>query len=158
MEQIVSEYEIPPALSGAFWKKVVLFLSITGFAFVFRWAINLLFGWKDASFSYQLIMAAALGAVLTFGRLRVTRRATLTLGDGFIEARTDMQWFKVRKRIERTAIRHIKEGPSGIAIMDRGEFGARMLGFIYVPIRLPQYQQVRSRLAHWHHIERRSWG
>ena len=33
--------------------------------------------------------------------------------------------------------------------MDRGEFGARMLGFVFVPATMPEYQEIKSILSGW---------
>lgn len=158
MEQIVSEYEIPPAPAGASWKKKgLLFLAIVIFALAFHWILQSLFGWKHESLPRQLVLAVALGAVFTLRPFRVGQRATLVLGDGFLERRTETSSFKRKRRIERGAIKSIKEGRGGIMVMDRNEFAARMLGFIFIPRRLPEYQQVRSALSQWHPIEKRSW-
>jgi hypothetical protein len=33
--------------------------------------------------------------------------------------------------------------------MDRGEFAARMLGFVFVPATIPEYQEIKSILNGW---------
>lgn len=157
MEQIVSEYEIPPVFTSFSWKKkVLLFPAVAGFALVFAWGIEALFHWDHRPFAYELIMAAAAAATIVFRPFRLFRldqRTVLVLGDTFVEGRTKTGFFTVRKRIERSAITGIKETRRGLLVMDRSEFGARMLGFVFIPSRLPQYQQIRAELARWHSIE-----
>jgi len=33
--------------------------------------------------------------------------------------------------------------------MDRSEFAARMLGFVFVPASMPEYQEIKSTLTRW---------
>jgi hypothetical protein len=36
-----------------------------------------------------------------------------------------------------------------MCVMDRGQFAARMLGFVFVPATMPEYQEIRLILSGW---------
>jgi hypothetical protein len=57
--------------------------------------------------------------------------------------------FFKKKRIYRERMKSIKENNRGIFVMDRGNFAARMLGFVFIPATMPEYQEIRSELAQW---------
>lgn len=159
MEPAVRQYEIqPPEISWSWWKKIALFFAISCFAFGFRWIVDSSLHWERRSTVWALIMAMALGAVLAF---RSENRwfptgGSLIIGDDFIEGRTQYSAFAFKRRISRDRIKSISENKLGLYVMDRGEFAARMLGFVFVPATMPEYQQIRSELARWAPVKGKS--
>ena len=100
----------------------------------------------------SLIMATALGAYFTFlvtQRWFLPRGSRLILGKDFLESRAQYNGSAFKKRISREKIKAISENRRGLCVMDRGKFAARMLGFIFVPASMPEYQEIRSELARW---------
>ncbi len=81
---------------------------------------------------------------------------SLIIGDDFIEGRTRYNGFTFKKRIRREQIKSISENRRGLCVMDRGEFAARMLGFVSIPATMPEYEQIRSELAGWALIKMKS--
>lgn len=77
---------------------------------------------------------------------------SLTIGENYVEGRTRAGWFTFKKRIHSDQIQTISENGRGICVFDRGEFAARMLGFVFIPAGIPEYQEIRSILAQWHTI------
>jgi len=74
---------------------------------------------------------------------------SLIIGPDFIESRMRATLFRYKKRIRREQIKSISENARGLRIMDRGQFAARMLGFVFVPASLPEYQEIKSILSGW---------
>jgi hypothetical protein len=74
---------------------------------------------------------------------------TLVLAQNFVEGRSNSRWFTVKKRIYRDRIKSIMENKRGLVVTDRGEFAARMLGFVFVPATLPDYEEIKATLAGW---------
>ena len=152
MEPAVRQYEIQPrVIHFSWWKKIVLFFAISCFAFGFRWIVDLSLQWERQSTMRALIMAMALGAVFAFRPAQrwFPKDGCLIIGDDFIEGRTRYNWFMFKKRISREKIKSISENKRGLCVMDRGEFAARMLGFVFVPATMPEYQEIRSELSRW---------
>jgi hypothetical protein len=160
MEAAVRQYEIQPRESSLSWsKKVALFSAVAFFTFVFRWIIESFLHWEHQSIPRTLIMPVVLGLSLVFrpfSRWLPRRGGSLIIGDDFIEGRTQTNWFELKKRISRDRIKSILESKHGLCVMDRGEFAARMLGFVFVPATMPEYQEIRSELARWAPIKVRS--
>jgi hypothetical protein len=153
MEPVVRQYEIQPRQSSLPWrKKVALFFAVACFTFVFRWIIEIFFHWEHQPIIQALILPIALGASFTlrpFSRRLPQGGGSVIIGDDFIEGRTRVNWITVKKRINRDRIKFISENRQGLCVMDRGQFAARMLGFVFVPVSLPEYQQIRLELARW---------
>jgi len=103
-----------------------------------------------------LFMPVFLGAVfsLRFPK-RLPRGGSLIIGEDFVEGRMRAQWFTFKKRIHKERIRSISESKRGLCIMDRREFAARMLGFVFVPATIPEYQEIRSILSGWAPVQGR---
>jgi len=103
-------------------------------------------------------MAVALGAYFAFRPIQrlFPMGGSLTIGDDFIESRTLLRWSEHKKRIGREKIKSISQNRQGLCVMDRGEFGARMLGFVFVPATMPEYQEIRAELAQWASIQGKS--
>jgi len=152
MEPIVRQYEIQTReISWSWRKKIALFFAISCFAFGFRWIVDNSLHWERRSTLWALIMAVALGAVFAF---RPENRwfptgGSLTIGDDFIEGRTQYNGFTFKKRMSRERVKSILENKRGLYVMDRGEFASRMLGFVFIPATMPEYQQIRSELTRW---------
>lgn len=97
-----------------------------------------------------LIMPVALGATLGLRFPKwLPRGGSVVIGEDFVEGRTRARWFTFKKRIYRDRIKSIWESKRGLCVMDRGEFAARMLGFIFVPATMPEYQEIKSILSGW---------
>jgi hypothetical protein len=153
MEPAIRQYEIQPRQFSLTWrKKIVVFFAVACFMFGFRWVIESFLHWEHQSLIRSLLSSAVAGALFAF---RPARRwlpqgsACVIIGNDFIEGRTRASWFTFKKRISREKITSISENRRGLTIMDRGQFAARMLGFIFIPATLPEYQEVRSTLAQW---------
>jgi hypothetical protein len=91
----------------------------------------------------------------TFGRGQLE----IILGDDFVETRYN-HGFAIfrRRRIQRGIVRGISEvsraalvGPrrKGLVVRDRSVFGARMLGYVFIPERIPEYVEIKQKLAEW---------
>jgi hypothetical protein len=77
------------------------------------------------------------------------------MGENFVEGRTKARWFTFTKRIYRDRIKSISENKWGMCVMDRGQFAARMLGFVFVPATMPEYQEIRLILSGWAPVQGR---
>jgi hypothetical protein len=157
MEQALRQYEIPPPQIKVSWgRRVSLFLAISRFTFIFRWIIEGVFHWSRQPMPEALFMPVFLGAVfsLRFPK-RLPRGGSLIIGEDFVEGRMRAQWFTFKKRIHKERIRSISESKRGLCIMDRREFAARMLGFVFVPATIPEYQEIRSILSGWAPVQGR---
>jgi hypothetical protein len=152
METDIRQYEIQPRVIHFSWRtKMALFCGISCFAFGFRWMVDSSLHWERGSTLGAVIMAVALGAVFAF---RPARRwfpagGSVIIGHDFIEGRTQYNGFTFKKRLSRDQIKSISENRRGLCVMDHGEFAARMLGFVFVPATMPEYQEIRSELAQW---------
>lgn len=151
MEPAVRQYEIrPPQIKVSWWKRIALFLGIGCFTFIFRWIVEGIFHWGRQPMLQSLFMPVALGAVLGLRFPKwLSRGGRLIIGEDFVEGHTRARWFTFKKRIYRDLIKSISENKRGMCVMDRGEFAARMLGFVFVPATMSEYQQIRSELARW---------
>ena len=159
MESAIRQYVIQPGVVHfSLRKKIVLFFVFSCLAFGFRWIVDSSFHWERESTPFSLFMAVVLGAYFAF--LPIQRwfpmGGSLIIGDDFIESRTLLRWSQHRKRIGREKIKSISENRRGLCVMDRGEFAARMLGYVFVPATMPEYQEIRSELAQWAPIQVKS--
>jgi hypothetical protein len=161
MNSNVRQYDFPARkISISLKKRLALFLSVVCLAFLLGWAADSLFRWPyRRSFFGELIfpvMLATAFAIRAKTFLQPFSGGSLLLADNFVESRSKARWFTVKKRIYRDGIRSITENKYGLLIKDRGEFAARMLGFVIVPATLPEYQDIRSELAQWAPIKVKS--
>jgi hypothetical protein len=158
MEANVRQYQIPPQGFKMPWpKKLVWFFLIAAYAFAFRWIVEALFHWKHKPFLEALIFPVVFAAIWVFlPRLRwFPRQSSLIMGENFVEGRTKARWFTFTKRIYRDRIKSISENKWGMCVMDRGQFAARMLGFVFVPATMPEYQEIRLILSGWAPVQGR---
>jgi hypothetical protein len=148
-----------PQISFSWQKKVALFLAAGCFVFGFRWVMESILQWNHHSTIRALIEAVVLAAGLAF---RPRRRwvpqhgSSVVIGQDFVEGRTRISWFTFKKRISRDRIKSISENRRGLCVMDRNEFAARMLGFVFIPATLPEYQEIRSTLTQWAPLKARN--
>jgi hypothetical protein len=154
METATRQYDIPPRrISMSWWKKVALFFAVGCFMFVFRWVIESLLHWEHQSILQALIMPVVLGAWFALRPLSgwvPEGGGSVIIGDDFIESRTHYNGFTLKKKcMSREKIKLILENKRGLCVMDRGKFAARMLGFIFIPASVPEYQQIKSILSGW---------
>jgi len=152
MDQTSRQYEIPPPQTTLSWKhKLVVFCCMTVFVFGFLWVFESLLHSSHRPLALDLSMAALLAGNFIFRpfRKRLYRGGSLVVGEDFVEGRTNMRWFTYKKRIRRDEIKSISENKRGLSIMDRGEFAARMLGFVFIPATIPEYQEIKAILAQW---------
>jgi hypothetical protein len=160
MEAVIRQYDIPPRrISSSWWEKVALFFAVGCFTFGFRWIIESLLHWTHQPFLEALILPVALGlsfAFRPFSRWLPQGSGCVIIGADFVENCTQDGWSTTRKRISREKIKFISENKHGLCVMDRGKFAARMLGFVFVPATMPEYQEIRSELAHWAPIQVKS--
>jgi len=158
MEAALRQYEIQPrVIHFSWWKRIALFFVFSCFAFGFRWIVDISLHWERESTLRALIMAVALGGLFAFRPQRwFPRGASIIIGDDFIEGRTQYNWSTFKKRIGREKIKSISENRRGLCVMDRNKFAARMLGFVFVPATIPEYQEIRSELAQWAPIQVKS--
>jgi len=157
MEAAIRQYEIPPPqIKVSWWKRIALFLGIGCFTFIFRWMVEGIFHWGRQPVPESLLMPVVLGAVLGLRFPKwLSRGGSLIIGEDFVEGRTRARWFTFKKRIRREQIKSISESKRGLCVMDRGEFAARMLGFVFVPATIPEYQEIRSILSGWAPVQTR---
>ena len=153
MESGIRQYDFTaPQISFSWRKKVALFLAVGCFAFGFRWIIESILHWDHHSIIRALIEPVVLAAVFVFRPLNrwiPQYGGSVVIGQDFVEGRTRTSWFTFKKRIRRDRIKSISENRRGLCVMDRGEFAARMLGFVFIPAALPEYQEIRSELTRW---------
>ena len=152
MEAAIRQYDIPPRrISLSWWKKVALFFAVGCFMFGFRWVVESLLHWTHQPFIEALILPVVLGFSFAFRPLSrwLPGGGSVIIGDDFIEGRTRANWFTFKKRISRDQIKSISENKRGLCVMDRGEFAARMLGFVFVPATMPEYQEIKALLMRW---------
>lgn len=158
MEPAVRQYEIPTPQIRLSWKtRIALFFAFGCFTFVFRWVIEGLFHWEHQPTIQALIVPVALGATLGLRFPKwLPRGGSVVIGEDFVEGRTRANWVTFKKRISRDQIKSISENRQGLCVMDRGQFSARMLGFVFVPATMPEYQEIRAELARWAPIKVKS--
>jgi len=154
METAIHQYQIPIRESSLSWgKKVALFFAVGCFMFSFRWIIESFLYWKHQPILEALILPVVLGFSFAFRPLRhwfPQGGGSVIIGDDFIESRIEYNGFTFKKRIiRRERIKSISENKRGLCVMDRGKFAARMLGFIFIPAAMPEYQEIRSELSRW---------
>jgi hypothetical protein len=151
MEPVLRQYEIPPPqIKVSWWTRIALFLGIGCFTFIFRWIVEAIFHWGRQPVPESLFMPVALGAVLGLRFPKwLSRGGRLIIGEDFVEGHTRARWFTYKKRIRRDRIKSISESKRGLCVMDRGEFAARMLGFVFVPATIPEYQEIKALLMRW---------
>jgi hypothetical protein len=154
MELQTCHYDISRLEASPSWAETaVVFLAVTCLMFGFRWSLESLLHWKHQPVIETLIMPVVVGAWLAFTSFK---GGSITIGQDFIEGRTLVGRLTFKKRIGREQIKSISESKRGLAVMDRGAFSTRMLGFIFVPSTMPEYQQIRSELARWAPIKVKS--
>jgi hypothetical protein len=154
MEPAVRQYEIqyqPITLSWG--KKLAVFFAVVFFTLAFRWVVEYLFHWKHPSVLRALFMPIGLGVCFASRPFQFGRGGSLTLGNDFVERCTELEWFTAKKRIRRDQIKSIAENRRGLRVMNRGKFGTFMLGFVFVPAIMPEYQEIKAVLAQWAPIQ-----
>jgi hypothetical protein len=153
MEPAVRQYEIQPLEINLPWsKKVVLFFALSCFIFGFRWVIENLLHDKHRPILEALIMPVVVGAWCAYRPLKpwlLQSSGSVIMGDNFIERNMGATWFGYKKRIRRDQIKSISEGKRGLRVMSRGKFESIMLGYIFVPATMPEYQEIKSILSGW---------
>ena len=154
METAIRQYEIQPRqISLSWWKKVAVFFAVGFFMFSLRWIIESFLHWKHQPILEALILPVVLGFSFAFRPLRrwfPQGGGSVIIGDDFIESRIEYNGFTFKKRIiRRERIKSISENRRGLCVMDRGKFAVRMLGFIFIPAAMPEYQEIRSELSRW---------
>jgi hypothetical protein len=154
MELQTRHYDISRLEASPSWAEMaVVFLAITCFMLGFHWIMESLLHWKHRPVIETLIMPVVVGAWCAFTSFK---GGSVIIGHDFIEGRTLVGRWTFKKRIEREQIKSISESKRGLAVMDRGPFSTWMLGFIFVPSTVPEYQQIRSELARWAPIKVKS--
>lgn len=81
----------------------------------------------------------------------------LTLGDDFVERVMFVRFVTVKKRIERHRVRSVREVSRvrlgihrrGVAVRDRGAFAAWLLGYVFVPATVDDYETIKAKLLNW---------
>ena len=81
----------------------------------------------------------------------------LTVGDDFVEQNVCSKYRNFKKRIERHQVRSVCEVSRvrfgtqirGVAVRDRGKFAAWLLGYIFVPDTIDDYDVVKAKLLSW---------
>lgn len=160
MDPNIRQYDFtPPQINFSWQKKVVLFLAVGCFMFGFRWIMESILHWDHRSIIRALIESVVLAAVFAFRpfhRWSPKYQSSIVIGQDFLEGRTRTGWFTFKKRICRDRIKSISENRRGLCAMDRNEFAARMLGFVFIPATLPEYQEIRSELTRWAPVKARN--
>ena len=161
MESAIRQYEIPyQPITLSLFRKLAAFFAVGFFTFAFRWSIEYLFHWQHPSRIGALIVPVAVAIPLSFGRPHfqqlLLKSGSPIVGDDFIEGHTRMSWFSVKKRFYRDEIKSISEHRRGLRVMNRGEFGTLMTGFVFVPAAIPEYQEIKAVLEQWMPIRKRA--
>jgi hypothetical protein len=147
MEPQIRHYDISRLEVSPSWaEKAAVFLAIACFMFGFRWIIEGLLHWARRPAIETLIMPVVVGAWCAFTSFK---GGSVIIGQDFIEGRTRIGRWTLKKRIGREYIQSVSEGKRGLRIMDRGRFGSIMLGFILVPATMSNYQEIKSILSGW---------
>ncbi len=158
MEPAVRQYEIKhQPITLSWWKKLATFFAVLFFTLALRWSIEYLFHWKHPSVIGALFVPVALAVLFAVRPIQeqIVRGGSVILGDDFIEGHTQLNWFTVKKRLYRDQIKCISENRRGLRVMNRGEFGAFMTGFVFVPAALAEYQEIKAVLEQWVPIQNR---
>lgn len=134
-------------------KRLLHFLGYFVFFVAFWWAYEQVLGRPQQPLIEVCIMPFVLALMFTFFLGR-PHPATLEIGEDFVERCIQIRWFTLRKRIFRNKVKSASEinlrfAGRGLAVMDRGEFGSRMLGFVFVPATTPEYEEIKSQLVSW---------
>lgn len=64
-------------------------------------------------------------------------------------------WFRIRKAVRKGMIRSIFPvngrfgASSGVGVSERSRFGARMLGWVFLPNTLPEFERLRTLAENW---------
>jgi hypothetical protein len=153
MEAAVRQYDFTsPPISFSWGKKIGVFFAIGCAMFVLRWATDYILHWPHESLFISLFMSigfAALFVLQPFSRWLPQGKSSVIISGDFVEGRTRSRGFTIKKRISREKIKSISENKYGLCVMDRGKFAARMLGFVFIPATIPDYQEIRSELTRW---------
>jgi hypothetical protein len=158
MESAVRQYEIQyQPITLSWWRKLVVFFVVLVTTGAFRWSVEYLFHWKHQNELGALFVPGAVGVFFAWRSFQnqLLRKGSLTLGDDFVESYAQTGWFTFTKHIRRDQIQSIAEDPQGLRVMNRGKFGTFMLGFVFVPATMPEYQEIKAVLAQWAPIQTR---
>ncbi|HSK45565.1 MAG TPA: hypothetical protein VLA83_16940 [Candidatus Binatia bacterium] len=124
--------------------------------FGFRWVIESFLHDKHQPILEALIMPVVVGAWCAYRPLKgglPQGGGSVIIGDDFIERNMGATWFGFKKRIRREQIKSISEGKRGLRVMNHGKFGSIMLGFLFVPATMPEYQEIKSILSGWASVQ-----
>jgi hypothetical protein len=153
MDPAVRQYDFTsPPISLSWGKKVGMFFVIVCFTFGLRWAGDYMLHWPHESLIQSLFMPVVVGALFVFRPLNhwiPQGNSSVIIGQDFVEGRTRSSRFTFKKRIGRKQVKSIFENRRGLYVMDRGKFAARMLGLVFIPATLPEYQEIKSILSGW---------
>jgi len=111
-----------------------------------RWIIESLSYSKHQPVIATLIMPVMVGAWCAF---TLFKGGSVTIGSDFIEGHTLVGRCTFKKRLGREQIKSISENKRGLSVMGRGRFATWMLGFIFIPATVPEYQEIKSILSGW---------
>jgi len=81
---------------------------------------------------------------------------SVIIGPNFIEGHTLVGRCTFKKRIGREQIKSISENKRGLSVMNRGRFATWMLGFVFIPATMPEYQEIRAALVLWSPVKVKS--
>lgn len=109
------------------WFRILLFPTVLSFTYALRF--HVMFGWNSL----------------------------LTVGDDFVEQTVITRYINMKKRIERHRVRSVSEvsrvrfgiHKRGVAVRDRGKFAAWLLGYVFVPATVEDYDVVKAKLLSW---------
>jgi hypothetical protein len=109
------------------WLEILLLPTVLSFTYALRF--HIMFGWNSL----------------------------LTVGDDFVEQTVIARYMNIKKRIERQRVRSVSEvsrvrfgiHKRGVAVRDRGKFAAWLLGYVFVPATIEDYDVVKAKLLSW---------
>jgi len=109
------------------WFRILVFPTVLSFTYALRF--HTMFGWNSL----------------------------LTVGDDFVERVMFMRFVTVKKKIERHRVRSVSEvtrvrfgvNIRGLAVRDRRDFAAWLLGYVFVPDTIEDYEAVKAKLLSW---------
>jgi len=95
-----------------------------------------------------------IGRVFIFGP-KTSLKCKLVVDENSMSGERATGWIRNRKAVRKGMIRSIFPvngrfgAPSGVGVSERSRFGAYMLGWVFLPNTLPEFERLRSLAENW---------
>jgi len=153
-------------------RKIIAALCFGAFFFVFLFGASVFFPTPGqtnmglASRAMEIgipsLLAALITALTAFLRPASVLSYKLLVDEesmtGVSERTGWMSWFVIRKKVRKSKVRTIFQIKAnayqrgGLAVSERSMFGARMLGCVFLPMELPEYDKLRRLVESWRSV------